>query len=77
MRRHLRSAHTTTQSLRLGRAGAPVQLPEMKELTTWQTTGFGPKALAEKYGEGIARRIYEKTEDNVVIRADVAPPRAD
>ncbi len=26
----------TTQALRLGRAGAPVQLPEMKELTTWQ-----------------------------------------
>lgn len=28
-------------------------------LSTWVTTGAGPKALSDRYGGGIARRLYE------------------
>jgi DNA replication protein DnaC len=29
------------------------------ELPTWVTTGFSPKELADRYGGGIARRVFE------------------
>jgi hypothetical protein len=27
---------------------------------TWLTTAFGPDAIAKRYGDGIARRVFER-----------------
>jgi DNA replication protein DnaC len=48
-----------------------------QELPTWITTFLGVNALSERYGDGIARRIYEATDDSIIIRADIGAPRAE
>ena len=46
-----------------------------EELPTWITTFLGVKALSERYGDGIARRICEAADDSIIIRADIGAPR--
>jgi DNA replication protein DnaC len=44
------------------------------ERQTIITTGFGYSALAERYGDGIARRIVEKGRVTVIKCSDIATP---
>ncbi|HEX7667752.1 MAG TPA: hypothetical protein VF407_24665 [Polyangiaceae bacterium] len=54
-----------------------IQERHADERETWLTTNFGPKAIAERYGAGIARRIFERA---TIVRAGaqstVDPPVA-
>lgn len=39
----------------------------IEDLPTWVTTGFSPAEIAQKYGDGIARRVFERA---VVIKLE-------